>query len=228
MQRPKKGVIRTGQRRIGTTGARRCRVPVAPFLARSLREKWGFPSRVDCHAPKTPKTPPQPENLPHPCSTMSVRQFRPNLETHMRKLRDSLCALLVLLISSAPFALCQNSSLHGIDVTDLDRKAAPCDDFFQFANGTWRANNPIPASMTRWSKRWQAGESAKDRAARHSRNRLRRQERPQGQHRTNHRRLLRRLHGRVSSQRPRHGTDQAVVREDRCRPRHRRAATGYG
>jgi len=81
----------------------------------------------------------------------------------MRKLRDSLCALLVLLISSAPFALSQTSSLHGIDVTDLDRKAAPCDDFYEFANGTWRANNPIPASMARWSKRWQAGESAKDR-----------------------------------------------------------------
>jgi endothelin-converting enzyme/putative endopeptidase len=77
----------------------------------------------------------------------------------MRALRDSFCALLVLLISS--FSLSQ--TLHGIDPADLDRKAAPCDDFFQFANGTWRANNPIPASMTRWSKRWQAGESAKDR-----------------------------------------------------------------
>ena len=56
----------------------------------------------------------------------------------------------------------QTSTLHGIDPTDLDRKADACIDFFEFANGTWRANNPIPASMTRWSKRWQAGEFAKD------------------------------------------------------------------
>jgi putative endopeptidase len=56
----------------------------------------------------------------------------------------------------------QAASLHGIETSDLDRKAEPCDDFYDFANGTWRANNPIPASMTRWSRRWQAGETAKD------------------------------------------------------------------
>lgn len=71
-------------------------------------------------------------------------------------------ALLACLLPSS-LLLAQSSSLHGIDVTDLDRKAQPCDDFYDFANGTWRANNPIPASMTRWSKRWQAGETAKDR-----------------------------------------------------------------
>ena len=57
----------------------------------------------------------------------------------------------------------QSSSLHGIDVTDLDRKADPCNDFFEYANGTWRSTHPIPASMMKWSKRWEAGESAKDR-----------------------------------------------------------------
>lgn len=66
----------------------------------------------------------------------------------------------VLLASSLLFS--QSSSLHGIQLGDLDRKADPCDDFFEFANGTWRANNPIPASMTRWSRRWQSGENAKD------------------------------------------------------------------
>ena len=75
------------------------------------------------------------------------------------------CRLLLLacFLISALVAFSQNSSLHGIDLGDLDRTAQPCDDFYQFANGTWRANNPIPASMARWSRRWQAGESAKDR-----------------------------------------------------------------
>jgi putative endopeptidase len=79
----------------------------------------------------------------------------------MRALQQYLIrTLLVCLLSSAPLAFSQ--SLHGIDLTDLDRKADPCNDFYEFSNGTWRANNPIPASMTRWSKRWQAGESSKD------------------------------------------------------------------
>ena len=79
----------------------------------------------------------------------------------MRGLRSLLVAFLVFSLCSS-VALAQANSLHGIDVTDLDRKADPCNDFFEFANGTWRANNPIPASMMKWSKRWAAGESSKD------------------------------------------------------------------
>jgi putative endopeptidase len=80
----------------------------------------------------------------------------------MRTRMVFLFALLSLVFSLSEVTVGQSSSPHGIDLNDLDRKAQPCDDFFEYANGTWRANNPIPASMTRWSKRWQAGETAKD------------------------------------------------------------------
>ena len=69
------------------------------------------------------------------------------------------CVIAMLIL---PQVMLAQSGLHSIEVVDLDRKAAPCDDFYEFANGTWRANNPIPASMTRWSRRWQAGEASKD------------------------------------------------------------------
>jgi putative endopeptidase len=51
---------------------------------------------------------------------------------------------------------------HGVEIADIDRRADPCGDFFQFANGAWRKANPIPASMQRWSRRWQAGEANKE------------------------------------------------------------------
>jgi putative endopeptidase len=50
----------------------------------------------------------------------------------------------------------------GIQVADIDKKADPCTDFFEYSNGAWRASNPIPASMDRWSRRWQAGETNKE------------------------------------------------------------------
>src|SRR3954447_6715148 len=49
-----------------------------------------------------------------------------------------------------------------IVVEDMNKSADPCDNFFDYANGTWREKNPIPPSMQRWSRRWQAGEQNKE------------------------------------------------------------------
>jgi len=59
-------------------------------------------------------------------------------------------------------SVAQEKQLHGVDLGDIDRKANPCDNFFDYSNGAWRANHPIPPSMVRWSKRWQSGETTKD------------------------------------------------------------------
>ncbi len=67
--------------------------------------------------------------------------------------------LLFLFCSVPAFA---QQALVGIQTADLDRSASPCTDFYQFSNGAWRAANPIPATMDRWSRRWAAGESNKD------------------------------------------------------------------
>jgi endothelin-converting enzyme/putative endopeptidase len=69
--------------------------------------------------------------------------------------------LAILLVCSSPLAA-QTTAQHGIQTADLDKKCDPCTDFAQYANGTWHAQNPIPAYMDRWSRRWQAGEEAKD------------------------------------------------------------------
>ena len=54
---------------------------------------------------------------------------------------------LVVLVSMWSSVLAQSS---GFDVSRMDRSADACDDFFQFANGTWVKNTEIPPSQTRW------------------------------------------------------------------------------
>jgi putative endopeptidase len=44
------------------------------------------------------------------------------------------------------------SSLQGIDVTAIDEAAKPCDDFYQYACGSWLKNTPIPDDQPRWMR----------------------------------------------------------------------------
>ncbi|PSR53563.1 peptidase M13 [Adhaeribacter arboris] len=38
----------------------------------------------------------------------------------------------------------------GLDRANLDTTQSPCEDFFQYANGGWIKNNPVPAAESRW------------------------------------------------------------------------------
>ena len=74
-------------------------------------------------------------------------------------------SLLLLAVCATPlFAQtpAQTPTQKGVQVGDIDKNADPCADFFEFANGKWRADNPIPPSMVHWSRRWKAGEDAKE------------------------------------------------------------------
>ncbi|MEP6714888.1 MAG: M13 family metallopeptidase [Terriglobia bacterium] len=43
-------------------------------------------------------------------------------------------------------------AIPGFDLGAIDRKADPCNDFYQYACGTWMKNNPIPSDQASWSR----------------------------------------------------------------------------
>ena len=75
----------------------------------------------------------------------------------MRVRRFSATAGLVLLIFAAAMVAfagrglgAEDSAGYGFDTANLDRTCKPCDDFFQFAEGGWMKNNPIPPEYPEW------------------------------------------------------------------------------
>lgn len=51
--------------------------------------------------------------------------------------------------AAAPAVFAQSS---GIDLKAMDPNVQACDNFYQYACGTWRQNNPVPSDKARWSR----------------------------------------------------------------------------
>jgi putative endopeptidase len=70
-------------------------------------------------------------------------------------------AIGISLVLATEFAVSAvaHAALEGVQTRDLNRQVEACTDFYEFANGTWRAENPIPASLPKWSRRLAAHDS---------------------------------------------------------------------
>jgi putative endopeptidase len=58
----------------------------------------------------------------------------------------AVAALLSLPFLNADVRAAATATVSGIDTANLDRTCKPCDDFYQFANGGWKTNHPLPAA----------------------------------------------------------------------------------
>jgi putative endopeptidase len=68
--------------------------------------------------------------------------------------------LLVALSFSSLMA--QTPAPSGIDLGAIDRAANPCNDFYQYACGTWMKNNPIPGDQSSWGRFQELAQTNRD------------------------------------------------------------------
>ena len=58
----------------------------------------------------------------------------------------------LILPDMAPGPTSEPKKPISFDLSAIDKTADPCVDFYQFACGNWKKNNPIPADQTRWGR----------------------------------------------------------------------------
>ncbi|HYY42394.1 MAG TPA: M13 family metallopeptidase N-terminal domain-containing protein, partial [Pyrinomonadaceae bacterium] len=68
----------------------------------------------------------------------------------MKRFRNSLFASALTIVLCALVVFAQTPAGRGLDVSNIDKNANPCADFYQYANGGWLTKNTIPAAYPEW------------------------------------------------------------------------------
>lgn len=66
-------------------------------------------------------------------------------------MKQAVLVVLLLGLAATGSSVVASGNERGIDPDNFDTTVSPCQDFFQYANGTWLKNNPVPAAYSSWS-----------------------------------------------------------------------------
>src|SRR5262245_12906830 len=72
-----------------------------------------------------------------------VFRIRQLLKFHYKRANMRLPKLLVIFILGSLALFGQESPQRSVLLADIDKSANPCTDFYEYANGSWRTQNPI-------------------------------------------------------------------------------------
>jgi len=86
-------------------------------------------------------------------ATLRGRSQNAGINRYTRGHMRDFLGVFLLLAATLAVAADAHGGLVGVQSGDLNRRAQACTDFYDFANGGWRANNPIPTSLPKWSRR---------------------------------------------------------------------------
>jgi len=70
----------------------------------------------------------------------------------MYTLRCLLRCLLTAALATAALTAADAPSASGVDLKAMDTTVNPCQNFYRYACGAWRKNNPIPPDQSRWAR----------------------------------------------------------------------------